>query len=326
MEFSSILKSEMNDFLALRKKSCSKSCYDHDVFYIRSFDRYLFEHDVESKSLTESVITNWIRSLTGKSSTIAGKVIVIRIFLSFLKGYGISPYIPEIPKVHDDYVPYIFSDKEMKDIFSVSHSLTKGRIKTNSFIHLEMPMILRIMYGCGTRLGETLSIQMKDVDLDRGCLLLRKTKYNKERVVPMHESLTAILKNYCYAMGCIANGNAFLFPANEEGSPLTAKSAKHKFDSILAEAGITRDGYGFHERGPCLHCLRHVFAFTSFSQIEHEGISENDAIPYLSIYLGHDSLNETEKYLKFSSESFPEDMELFEKASASLWPEVDYEF
>ena len=326
MEFRSILRSEMSDFLALRKRSCVKSCYDHDVFYIRSFDRYLFEHNVRSKKLTESVVTNWIGSLTGKSRTIAGEVITIRIFLSFLKGYGINPFIPEIPKVHDDYVPYIYSDKEMEDILSISDSLIKGRPKTNSFIHLEMPMILRLMYGCGTRIGETLSIQMKDVDLDKGCLVLRKTKRNKERVVPMHESLTAILKDYCYAMGYIANADAFLFPANEEGCPLTVKSAKHKFDSILAEAGITRDGYGFHERGPCLHCLRHVFAFKSFSQIEHEGISENDAIPYLSIYLGHDSLNETEKYLKFSSESFSQDMELFEKASASLWPEVDYEF
>ena len=111
---------------------------------------------------------------------------------------------------------------------------------------------------------------------------------------------------------CFRWCETIVFPANEEGRPLTVKSAKHKFDSILAEAGITRDGYGFHERGPCLHCLRHVFAFKSFSQIEHEGISENDAIPYLSIYLGHDSLNETEKYLKFSSESFSQDMELFE--------------
>lgn len=326
MELRSILRSEMSDFLALRKQSCSKSCYDHDIFYIRSFDSYLFEHNVRSKNLTESVVTNWVGTLSGKSSSIANEVITIRLFLSFLKGYGINPFIPEIPKVHDDYVPYVFSDKEMEDILSASDSLIKGRTKTNSFIHLEMSMILRLMYGCGTRIGETLSIQMKDVDLDKGCLVLRKTKRNKERVVPMHESLTAILKDYCYAMGCITNADAFLFPANEEGSPLTVKSAKHKFDSILAEAGITRDGYGFHEREPCLHCLRHVFAFKSFSQIEHEGINENDAIPYLSIYLGHDSLNETEKYLKFSSESFSQDMELFEKASASLWPEVDYGF
>lgn len=295
MEFRSILQSEMNDFLALRQRSCSKSCYDHDVFFIRSFDRYLSEHGVNSKNLTESVITNWVGTLSGKSSTIANKVITIRIFLSFLKGYGINPFIPEIPKAHDDYVPYIYSDKEMEDIFSASDSLTKGVIKNNSFIHLEMPMILRLMYGCGTRIGETLSIQMKDVDLDKGYLVLRKTKRNKERVVPMHESLTAILRDYCYAMGCIANADAFLFPANEEGNPLTVNSARHKFNSILAEAGITRDGYDFHERGPCLHCLRHVFAFKSFSQIEHEGINENDAIPYLSIFLGHDSLNETEK-------------------------------
>ena len=38
--------------------------------------------------------------------------------------------------------------------------------------------------------------------------------------------------------------------------------------------------------------------------------------PYLSIYLGHDSLKETEKYLKFSSEMFPDAMELFDSYTA----------
>jgi len=46
----------------------------------------------------------------GKSSSIANEVIVIRIFLKYLNSIGITAYIPPIPKVADDYVPYIFSD------------------------------------------------------------------------------------------------------------------------------------------------------------------------------------------------------------------------
>jgi len=36
-------------------------------------------------------------------------------------------------------------------------------------------------------------------------------------------------------------------------------------------------------------------------------------------------LKETEKYLKFSSEMYPEAMELFEDYTAQIFPEVDYE-
>lgn len=56
-----------------------------------------------------------------------------------------------------------------------------------------------------------------------------------------------------------------------------------------------------------MHCLRHVFAFRSFAQAERNGRHLDDEIPYLSIYLGHDGLNETAKYLKFSNELFPVD-------------------
>lgn len=74
-----------------------------------------------------------------------------------------------------------------------------------------------------------------------------------------------------------------------------------------------------------MHCLRHVFVFKSFANAEKNGRRIDDAIPYLSIYLGHDSLNETEKYLKFSSELFPDAMKLFDDYTAQIFPEVKYD-
>ena len=78
-------------------------------------------------------------------------------------------------------------------------------------------------------------------------------------------------------------------------------------------------------RGPCLHCFRHLFAVKSFTQAEHAGRSTKDSIPYLSVYLGHSSLVETEKYLKFSNDMFPEHTTMFEAFSEGLFPEVYYE-
>ena len=73
-----------------------------------------------------------------------------------------------------------------------------------------------------------------------------------------------------------------------------------------------------------MHCLRHVFVFKSFAKAEQAGRRIDDIVPYLSIYLGHDSLKETEKYMKFSSEMFPDAMDLFEDYTARIFPEVNF--
>lgn len=162
----------------------------------------------------------WVSSLTGKNCSIANEVIVIRIFLSRLKSIGIQTYIPPVPKVADVYVPYIFSDMELDRIFMLEDNISMTKSQPNLYIQLEYPMVIRLMYGCGLRIGETLMLRMKDVDLGCGVLALRDTKGDKQRLVPMHASLVSILRSYCMAMGLILKEwNEKWFPrniANEE--------------------------------------------------------------------------------------------------------------
>jgi integrase/recombinase XerD len=325
IQFESIFKNELSEFLLLREVSLSKSAFDHDCHYLKKFDDYLVRCGCCIKELVEDTVIGWICSLTGKSSSIANEVIVIRIFLSRLNSIGIQAYIPPVPKVADDYVPYIFSDMEVDRIFLLADSITITKNQPNPYIQLEYPMALRLMYGCGLRIGETLALRMRDVDLDNGVLTLRHTKGNKQRLVPMHMSLISILKSYCMAMGLIGKIDSFLFPSSDSDTPMSTKTAFHRFKNILKLSDISLPGRRKHQRGPCLHCLRHAFAFKSFAKAEKDGRGINDSVPYLSIYLGHNSLKETEKYLKFSSEMYPEAMELFDDYTAEIFPEVDYE-
>ena len=323
-QFRSVLQDEITEFLALRKASKSKSTYDHDCHTFRLFDDYLCSICCDDRNLTEEQITGWIRTLTGKSSSIANVVRSLRIFLTQLKAYGVNAYIPPIPKVSDDYVPYIFSKVEMDLLFSVADAMQKGRPQKNTLIHMEFPMILRLMFGCGLRTGETLSLRIKDVDFDIGVLTLRHAKGDKQRLVPMHNSLTNILRKYCMAMGMIGYPEAYLFPTSDPTEPVSTHNAQHRFNFILERANISLPGRRKHQRGPCLHCLRHVFAFQSFANSEREGRRIDDTVPYLSTYLGHESLRETEKYLKFSNEMFPDAMELFDDYTAQVFPEVNF--
>lgn len=325
MKFKSILKNELSDFLSLREATLSKSTYAHDCHYLAEFDSYLAVCKLYQKTVSEDVITGWEKTLEGKSSSISNEVIVIRLFIRYLNSIGIKAFIPPIPRVADDYVPYIFSDKELERIFMLSDNISLTGCQPNPNIQLEFPMMLRIMYGCGLRVGETLALQMKDADLNGGILTLKHAKGNKQRLVPMHQTLTSILKKYCLAMGLIGNAEGFLFAIALQEVPMSVKAARNKFNTILKYAEISLKGRKKKERGPCLHCLRHVFAFKSFSESEKSGRTIDASVPYLSIYLGHDSLKETEKYLKFSSELYPDAMELFANYTSQVFPEVDYE-
>jgi integrase/recombinase XerD len=324
IKFKSILKDELSDFLALREGSKCKSTYDHNRQLLQCFDEYLCVISCDNKNLTEEQLTGWVHTLSGHTRTIASKVVVIRIFLKQLCSYGIHSYIPPIPKAHDDFIPYVFSETELNRIFYFADALKKSsKVQKNTLIHVEQPMILRLMYGCGLRIGETLSLKMQDVDLDTGVLILKCTKGDKQRIVPMHHSLSEILKHYCMAMGIVGYPESYLFPTADPLAPVTQKNAMHKFDNILQQAEISLPSRKKSQRGPCLHCLRHVFVFKAFANAEKSGRRIDDCVPYLSIFLGHESLKETEKYLKFSSELFPEAMELFGQFTAHVFPEVN---
>lgn len=325
MEFNSVFYKEIIDFLAIRKVSVAKNTYDHDHHYLIKFDSYLVKNSVLTKEISEDSIIAWMSLLQGKSSSIAGEVIVIRIFLKYLSSIEINVFIPPVPKVSADYSPYIFTNDELSHIFQFADNIKMTGSQPNPYIQLEYPMMLRMLYGCGLRVGETLALQMKHLDLRGGILTLVVTKRNKERLIPMKPSLTEVLLKYCLAMGLVGESQRYLFPTINELEHLSKKAALHRFEYTLKNTGITLPNRKKHERGPYLHCLRHVFALKSFINAEKAGRRIDDSIPYLSIYLEHSSLQGTEQYLRFSSELFPDSAEMFEEYTVGIFLEVDYE-
>lgn len=297
----------------------------HELCYLYRFDDYVKKNSDTNGVLSEEFINGWISSLHGKRSSIENEVIVIRPFLQYLAVSGQSVFLPAIPKVHDDYVPYISSDEELSSIFQSADNVIQKDYKTDSYLVIEFPIIIRLLYCCGLRLRETLKLNMMDVDLENGILRLVNTKGDKHRLVPMDPGMTEILSKYRLEMNLHGKDCKWLFSSSRSNGHISDHAVKHRFERILQENGIRLENRQKYERGPCLHCMRHVFAFKSFAKAEQEGRHLDDAIPYLSVYLGHDGLNETEKYLKFSNELFPESIDAFGNFMSGLMPEVDYE-
>ena len=316
--FKSVVATELRDYLAVRQMTLEKRSYEIDLHTLGDFDNYFAENSVAEKEIREELINGWIQHLGMKnhSRTVSTKVSCLRCFLKYLRYCGVPVFMPQCPKWHEDYVPYIFSDNEMTDIFRYADKSADNGDGTPNF---EVAMLTRLLYGCGLRHGEALRLQRSDVDLGRGTLFLRQPKNKKQRIVPMHQSLTTMLMRYCAATGIIEKPDAFLFPGANPDSPASISKMGSDFRTVLKSAKVYVPPEKPGQRGQCLHCFRHVFAVKSFAQAEQNGRLAAESVPYLSVYLGHFDMDGTEKYLKFSSDIFPEHTQMFEAYSSGVF-------
>lgn len=319
-KYKSVVGAELQEYLSIRKMTLTPESFRIDQHTLGDFDGYFAKSGITEKSVTEDVINGWIAHLKTKnhSRTVSNKVSCLRCFLRYLRYSGIPVFMPRCPKYHENYAPYIFSDDEMAAIFKCADNA----ISSGGTIDFQVAMMVRLLYGCGLRHGETLNLIRSDVDFLQGTLLMRKSKNKKQRIVPMHQSLSEMLMQYCVAMKIFDKPDALLFPMTSADSSLREQNMRNKFREILKSAEIYMPTTKRFQRGQCLHCLRHVFAVKSFAQSEKNGRTSLDSIPYLSVYLGHFDMDGTEKYLKFSSDIFPEHTKMFEAYSFGIFTDL----
>ena len=322
--FKSIFAAEMISFLELRKIAVTPQQCVADTSTLLLLDNYLADHCYYEKCLSEEILVQWIQTLRGKSKTVNAKIVNVRNFVKHLNAMGNQSFLPDAVKVKSDYIPYIYSDEELASIFHHADNLeVKSTKRCSPYLLIKIPMILRILYGCGTRLGETMALQREDIDFKTRTILLRKTKSAKERLIPIHETLIGIHEKYCLTVGIMLSPDAYLFPGQSPGRPFTKWQVSTWFVEILRRANIDQREKGRYDRGACLHCFRHVFVLKSMRQLEAAGhpVDLNDLL--LPTYLGHECLLDTDKYMRFSGAQIPESLHAFETFTAGLIPKVE---
>ena len=322
-EFKSIFKNELAEYLAISQGTISDGTLQNTRRILLSFDSLLAEEN--TGEISERTVNRWIGRLlqTNAPKTVSDKVSYLRKFLRYLQYEGYSVFMPDCPKTSDSYVPYIFSDEEIQMLLASADSWGSRHTDPQTRqMDMEFCMLLRMLLGCGFRLGEPLAARVKDINFSRGTILIRHAKNNKQRVVPMDVTLTRMLEKYCIAMAIKTEPESHLFPSvRKKGAAVTKGTFGLRFRKLLQQTNLCVPGKA-HSRGQCLHCFRHYFAIHSFVQAEKKGRPAEDSVPFLSVYLGHHDMNETEKYLKFSSDMFPEYTELFEDYAVSVFMEV----
>jgi integrase len=250
------------------------------------------------------VVEAWIAKRPNESpATQARRFTVIRQFCLFLGRRGYAPFIPRgymLARRDKSYVPYIFSQSEIRKFFQAIDAVrSHPRSPRRGVI---VPLVFRLLYGCGFRVREVLHLRVRDVDLHQMVITIREAKFLKDRLVPIAPSLASRL--LVYASTCLDNSvpDAFFFPA-PDGGIWSRASFYGLFRDTLQKCGIPHSGRGY---GPRLHDLRHTFACHRLIRWLHDGVSVDLALPILSAYLGHESVYGTQRYLHLFPELYPD--------------------
>ena len=292
--FSSVFAHEMERYLRLLSEAGRYILQIQSS--LRSLDGYLTEIAFRDGALYSETVSAWLKTRNVSAGTKAQDIACIKGFARFLVSLGIQANCPESPKIQSTYVPYLFSDEELARIFSVADNFEAGMKVTRSA--LIFPILLRLLYGCGLRLGEGRSVRWKDVDLENGVVTIRESKNMKQRFVPMDASMAEILRNYRAMVQADGICGDYLFESHcNPGEPFRNNTFYEWFMKTLDAAGIRYAKHNNRERGPCPHSLRHCFTHKSFLKSEGEGRRFEDTAPFLAAFLGHGSPKETEAYL-----------------------------
>jgi site-specific recombinase XerD len=186
-----------------------------------------------------------------------------------------------------------------------------------------VPAVLRLLYSTGLRVSEALSIKNADIKFDKRHILIRKTKNGSERIVPINDGLCEVLQQYAnyrdkIPVRHVSSPNSFFF-IKSDGMYCNAQSVYKWFRLLLAECSIPYVG---NHHGPRVHDLRHTFAVHALVQMAHNGMDLYSSLPIISACLGHKSLTATEKYVRLTSEMYPELVDQCSPVNAFVYPKI----
>lgn len=207
-----------------------------------------------------------------------------------------SPLPTNVPRCPQAFVPYIYSEEEIKRLLAAAASRERCNLSS-----LTCRTLLLVLYGTGLRIGEALGLDLADVDLESALLRIRETKFYKTRIVPVGADLTRVLRDYLLerSKGApIPADGPFLL--TRQGKRPSRAGAEEAFKQLRRQAKVSRiDGSRCQPR---LHDMRHTYAVTRLVRWYREGADVQRLLPQLATYLGHVHISGTQRYLTMTPE------------------------
>jgi integrase len=197
--------------------------------------------------------------------------------------------------------PFLFNAGQARRLLDAAGQLPNNpRAQARGEIYR---MIFAVLYGVGLRVGEVSRLCRQDIDVENRLLIIRRTKFGKDRLVPfgprMADALLTFLEREESRCGTIPpDGPVFSFDRQKQ-SPIAPNTISQTFHKLILTLQLeVPDGVA----PPHLHCLRHSFAVGTLLRWYRAGIDPMSRLLDLSTFLGHVSPSSTAVYLTITTE------------------------
>jgi len=314
MGYKSCIAAEIAAFLSYKRALSRKFDTEESVF--RLLDRYLSACGVNdpvdiTPSLLDAFLASRPRVRPRSYNHLLG---VIRGFFFWMVQQGsldCSPVLASPRRATARKALFLFGPAEAKTLLE-----TAEHLPDNNAAILRGPtysMIFALLYGLGLRVGEASRLCRKDVDLDRNLLVVRQTKFAKNRLVPFGPRMAERLSTYMDERG-IMPPDAPLFSFGR-GRPIHPCTISQTFHHVLPLLKLTIPP---GTSPPRVHDLRHAFATRTLLRWYQSGVDPASRLMHLSTFLGHVSPSSTAVYLTITHDLLQEASARFQSLGATV--------
>lgn len=220
------------------------------------------------------------------------RLAVVRGFAKYMMTLDCRTEVPSLDHLpaHEGgrSTPYVYSASDITALLSATETL-RAALRVTTYRTL-----LGLLAVTGMRVGEAIALDDRDFDRRREVLVIRKTKFDKSREVPLHDSTAKAISRYVRNRDLLSprRTGASLF-VSTAGSRLFYQNVHETFLKLVYAAGLGDR----RPRRPNIHDLRHTFAIRTVLDWHRDEVDVEARLPLLSTYLGHIGPSSTYWYL-----------------------------
>jgi integrase/recombinase XerD len=285
------IRAAAEDYLAIRRSLGFKLGTQGRV--LMDFVAYLERKGMDT--VTTEAAVEWATTPAGASALWhAMRLGVARRFAAHLQLLDPGCEVPApdlLPERHRRLPPHLFSPEDIAALMAHARRLRP------SFRAATAETVIGLLAVTGMRAGELARLNRDDIDLTAGTLAVRAAKFNKSRVLALHDTTVEALRGYAilrdqrWPHAC---SPAFFMSI--KGNRLSQSALNATF-TILARAAGLEPGPTSRARRPTPHGLRHSFAVTTLIEWYRADDDVQARLPALSAFMGHTQPKDTYWYL-----------------------------
>ena len=189
-------------------------------------------------------------------------------------------------------LPYIYPPEEVVRIVAAA-----GRLRQTYPLRRELySTLFGLIAATGLRVSEALDLRFDDLQ-PNNVLLIRRTKFGKSRLIPLHPTVAEALNRYLDARRGLAvpDDHVFLSAGNRR---IASSMVNYTFRRVVRLAGVAAG-----RARPCrIHDLRHTFATRSLEMCSTRREAVSRHFVSLATYMGHTDIVHTYWYLEATPE------------------------